>query len=496
MSPDEPASPERLDAQFNQIVQRSYGTDAPQWPAAAVPPSHPAPQYPIPQYPIPQYPIPQYPIPQYPMPQYPMPQYPMPQYPMPQYPMPPRKPRRTGRIVALVTSLTAVMCLVGLAFAASVLNVMPRDKQTDPPSESEIVADKVRTALDKQRSALLAGDETGYLSILDPGIDATDKEAIDRQFRSLRAMKVADWSDRVMTSTDLPDSDLWEVDLISSACFVVIPCPEGQATSSTKWRITESLARLADWDVGRHPHPWQANELVAKVGERVIAATTKPFEKELGNVLKAAEDAAKVADRFAHNKPPARYVVYYAGEKEWKTWFLTKPPDWSAGVAVDVSDDRYEVVLNAAEMNDLMPLYLRHELTHASSMPGRVDSGEKYWYLMEGIAELAAMDGAPARDHPGVRNVPVALAASGSDGFQLEAPGSDAKEEVVDGSYAIAFLAARCMAERFGEKKFVEFFHEVLHEDKPEEKASDEVFGMDWAALSRDCLEYVRSTAE
>ena len=211
--------------------------------------------------------------------------------------------------------------------------------------------------------------------------------------------------------------------------------------------------------------------------------------------MKVADESAKVADRFARAKPPTRYIIYYAGSAEWKTWFLTKPPDWSAGVAVDVSDDRYEVVLNAEEMDELMPLYLRHELTHASSMPGRVSSGDKYWYLMEGIAELGALDGAPAREHPGLRGVPAALAASGAKGFRLEAPGADADEMVVDGSYAVAFLAARCMAERFGEKKFVEFFHAVLHDDVPEEKASEDAFGMEWGSLSRDCLDYVRSAA-
>jgi len=390
----------------------------------------------------------------------------------------------------------AVVCLIGLAMAASVINSLPREGRVEPPSESEILADKVRAALDKQRFALLAGDEAGYLAILDGSIDAADKAALSRQFRSLRAMKVVSWTDRVMTATDLPDSDLWDVDLISSACFAVIPCPEGQATANTKWRVNDGLARLADWDAGRHPHPWQASELVARAGERVIVATTKEHESKIANVLMEAEKAAIVADRFARKKPPVRYIVYYAGKTEWKTWFLTKPPDWSAGVAVDVSDDRYEVVLNAEEMDDLMPMYLRHELAHASSMPGRVTSGEKYWYLMEGIAELAALDGAPAREHLGLSGAPAALAAAGGKGFRLEAPGADVTPEVVDGSYALAFLASRCMAERFGEKKFVEFFHAVLHDNMSEEKASTDVFGMEWATLSGDCLGYIRNVIE
>jgi hypothetical protein len=389
----------------------------------------------------------------------------------------------------------AVVCLVGLAFAASVLNALPRDRQTGPPTESELVAEKVRAALSKQRAALLAGDEPGYLSVLDDSIDAADREALGRQFRSLRAMKVVDWSDQVMTSTDLPGSDLWDVDVLSSACFVVSPCAEGQASANTKWRVSGELVTLADWDAGRHPHPWQASELIAQVGQRVVVATTKEHQSRLAEVLRQAEEAAKVADRYARQRPPTRYVVYFAGSKEWKTWFLTKPPDWSAGVAVDVSDDRYEVVLNAEEMDDLMPLYLRHELTHASSMPGRVPSGEKYWYLMEGIAELGALDGAPAREHPGLRSVDAALAAS-DDGFRLEAPGADADERVVDGSYAVAFLAARCLAERFGEPRFVDFFHAVVHEDDGEEKASEEVFGAEWADVRRDCLDYVRNAAE
>jgi hypothetical protein len=450
VSPDEPASPERLDAQFHQIVRHSYGPVPPQWPTAVLPP-----------------------------------------------PPPPRRKRKAGRILALASSLVAVLCLIGLAFAASVINALPGDRRAGPPSESEMAASKVREALETQRTALLSGDMTKYLSVLDESIDAVDREALGRQFRSLRSMKVVDWRDQVMTSTHLADGDLWDVDVISSACFVVVPCPEGQATSNTKWRITEGLARLADWDAGRHPHPWQASELVARVGQRVVAATTKVHEADLANLVQEAEEAARIADRFADpdGKPPARYIVYYAGKTEWNTWFLTKPPDWSAGVAVDVSDDRYEVVLNAEEMDDLMPLYLRHELTHAASMPGTVASGERYWYLMEGIAELGALDGAPAREHPGLRNVPDALAASGAKGFRIEAPGAGADEEVVDGSYAVAFLAARCMAERFGEGKFVEFFHAVLHENKTEESASEEVFGTDWAALSGDCLDYVRSAA-
>lgn len=444
MAPDEPASPERLDAQFSQIVQQNYGVGAPQWPAPV--------------------------------------------------PYPQKKRPSAGRVVAVVGSVMAVLCMVGLAMAATALNVLAPER-TEPRGESQRVADRVGAALQRQRAALLSGDEAAYLAVLDPSIDGSDKEALGRQFRSLRAMKAVQWRDQVTTATALGTDDLWEVDVVSSACFVVEPCPPEQVASKTRWRVVGEQATLADWDAGRHPHPWQASELIARIGERVVAATTRQHEGRLAEVLREAERAAKVADRFAQDKPPPRYVVYYAGKAEWRTWFSSRPPDWSAGVAVDVSDDRYEVVLNGEEMvADMMPTYLRHELTHASSMPGKVTSGEKHWWLMEGIAELAAFDGEPARDHPGLDGVAAALSVSGK-GFQLEPPGADATREVVDGSYAVAFLAARCLVERFGEKGFVQFFHAVLHENRGEDRSASELFGMQWADLSEACMDYISSTS-
>jgi hypothetical protein len=342
--------------------------------------------------------------------------------------------------------------------------------------------------------ALLAGDEVGYLSILDPALTDEDKAALKRQFHSLRAMKVADWQDRVMTAT--PDSGgLWAVDLIGSACFVSAPCPQGQALSTTKWMVKGDVATLAGWDPGRHPHPWQVDELVASAGGRTLVATTKAYEKDLARVVREADRAAAVADRFAKDKPPTRYVIYYAGPDQWNSWFRTKPPHWSAGVAVDVSSDRYEVVLNGADMTDEdMPLYLRHELGHAASLPGRVAGAEEAWWLIEGIAELAGFDSMQTRSHPGIAHADDALAKSPK-GFELGEPVSADDADLVAGSYAVAFLAARCLSERFGEAKFVEFFHAVLHGGRKAAEAGQDIFGIAWTSLTSECADYVRSAS-
>jgi hypothetical protein len=404
----------------------------------------------------------------------------------------PSKKRRTGAIVAVVCSVLALLCMGGLAIAASVID-WPRARQSSPPPNApDRAAGVVRSVLDKQRAALLSGDEAGYLAILDPSIDPDDKVGLSRQFRSLRAMKVVDWQDKVVTATE-EGPDRWDMDLSSSACFVTAPCPEGQAVANTKWLIKGDAATMVDWQPGRQPHPWQLSELVANSGERTVVATTKDQAGKLPTVLREAEKAAKVADRYGGKNPPVRYVIYYAGRNEWRKWFGWDPPDWSAGVAVDVSDDRYEVVLNAEQMDsESMPAHLRHEMTHAATLPGKFHDGPNLWWLKEGIAELAEANGTPARDHPGIDGASAVLVASG--GFEVKPPEDIAEEEAVDGAYAVAFLATRCLTERFGDEKFMQFFHAVVHEGKTEAQASPRVFGVDWAPLSSECLSYVRST--
>jgi hypothetical protein len=395
------------------------------------------------------------------------------------------------RYSLLILFAVVALCVCGLVATVAVLRSRVPEPTRSPSASDRVVA-TVRGALEKQRAALLAGDEAGYLAVLDADAEQASRASIRQQFRSLVAMKVVEWRDQVMTATDELDGR-WAIDVASSPCFVTAPCADAHALSSERWRVLGETATMISWQPGRQPHPWQVSELISSSGNRTIVATTKDQERKLANLLKEAEKAALVADRFARQEPPSRYVIYYAGREEWRRWFAWNPPDWSAGVAVDVSADRYEVVLNAGQMNaDSLPAHLRHEMTHASSLPGKFRDTDELWWLKEGIAELAEANGAPIRDHPGLGGASAALAAS-TTGFEIKPPADEEKDVVVGGAYAVAFLGARCLSERFGEKKFVEFFHAVLHDGKSEAVASSDVFGADWVVITRDCLDYAHA---
>lgn len=358
------------------------------------------------------------------------------------------------------------------------------------------VLEKVREVLDQQRAALLSGNEAGYLAVVDPEMTKKDRDGLVRQFRLLRAMQVAQWTDEPQQARDW-SNDKWAIDITSSACFVKPVCANAGAGAKTEWRVKGAIATLVSWTPDTEIHPWQASELVARAGERTIVATTKPYASRLPSLVAEAEKAAVIADRFARDgKTPARYVVYYAATPEWKQWFGWTPPDWSGGVAIDVSDDRYELVLNAdylhpSAVDDL----LRHELTHASSLPGRYTNSRALWWLIEGIAELAEMEGSPASSHPGASEIAKLIANGTVTSLDVPPPTSSAEEEIVAARYGVAFLGVRCISERFGEEKLVQFFHRVVHDGIALSVAAPQILQMEWQPLNSECFGYVRETA-
>ncbi len=360
------------------------------------------------------------------------------------------------------------------------------------------VLKRVGETLARQRIALLVGDEAGYLSVLDPQAAQADRDRLLVQFRSLRAMKIAGWSDDPV-SPIRKDGDLWEITVRSSPCFVTDGCAYASALASTVWNLAGESATLVQWaPSSKRPHPWQISELVALAGARTIVATTKPHEAKLAAVLAEAEKAALVADRFAQDgEPPSRYVIYWAPEHEWNTWFDEKPSSWMAGMAVQVSSERYEMMLNGETDDDEIDDLLRHELTHAASMPGRITGGDELWWLMEGLAELAEMEGSLVAENPGIANVVAIANDPDVDGLEVVGPKDTAEGAAASGLYTFAFLAVRCISERFGETKMVEFFHAVVHGDGDNvaEKAAPEVFDVSWAQLQQECLAYIKQAA-
>ncbi|MEU8077324.1 hypothetical protein AB0B31_17955 [Catellatospora citrea] len=419
-----------------------------------------------------------------------------------------RPRRRWGWVVALVaTGLTLACAATGglavvlvppvleqLAAAGGKPGGAPSPQPGDPLSVRQAWAkERIDTALAVQHKALLGGDESGYLSVVEPTA-AGALDGLRIQFRSLRAMQVASWSDRGYQPS--PTGDEWTVRVSSTPCFVVPTCAESRTPAVMRWRIEDDRAVLVHWEPGEKDGgpPWQTDELVALAGPRTVVATTPVYARHLPTLLREAESAAKVADRYAVGAAPARYPVYYADSREWERWYGGKLPAWAGGYALPVTADRYELVLNGdyllqAGLGDLM----RHELTHAASLTG--SSGDYgAWWLVEGLAEEAAMNGAQPSRYEALAEVRTFVKSWRRD-LALIAPGEQTPDDEVAARYGVAYLAVHRLIARFGFAKAMAFFKNVLHQRREPALAAPETLGVSWAAMQRDLVDYVRRTA-
>ena len=123
------------------------------------------------------------------------------------------------------------------------------------------------------------------------------------------------------------------------------------------------------------------------------------------------------------------------------------------------------MVINAAaphrtRLDDL----LRHEMTHASSMPG---SGfdPAAWWLVEGVAELAATGGAPTSQYDGLADVRRFVREQRLERSAGHARGGAATRPTGrwPAAYGIGYIAVRHLADRFGEPDVLAFLEAVVH---------------------------------
>ncbi|WP_144022800.1 hypothetical protein [Asanoa hainanensis] len=359
--------------------------------------------------------------------------------------------------------------------------------------------DRIRAALVAQGTALLGGDQAGFLAIADPASPA--QATLTAQFASLRAMKVTRW---VPSADSIPSSvgpRKWRTLIEVEHCFVEPDCKPMTITYGTVWTDTAAGLKLVGVEPSMStydgPRPWEVDQLVVAHGKRVTVATTKALRGQLKTVLAEAEKAAVVADRYAvGGPPPAHYEVFYAGTDQWKRWFGGNRPAWTAGYALPVGGRQVDVVINAAapQRNNLDDL-LRHEMTHASQMPQN-GFPTSAWWLVEGLAELAASGGAAPRAYDGIEEVRKVVKERGWAGPLEDLKIADgAADWEVAGAYGIGYLAVRQLAERFGEPAVLAFMQALTHDRLSIDEASREVFGEPWSVLNDQCVAAVRAAA-
>jgi hypothetical protein len=362
----------------------------------------------------------------------------------------------------------------------------------------EWMRDRVEDATAKQAQALLSGNLTGYLAMVRPAQSNVTTQ-LRKQYAGLRAMRVGSWGSEVLTMSSISGKEFkteWRVRVAWHPCFGVAVCDEDMFTASTVWHLTTPdsavLTGLTPDSAARAPRPWQVSDLVAKVGRRTVVATTRSYASVLPKLAEQAERAAAVADRFAYKgKPPARYVIFYAGPAEWKTWYGWEPPAWSGGVSIEVGRTS-NIVLNGKELQGwFMDNLLRHEMTHASTIPAGTES--RAWWLIEGIAEYAEMDGSAVSRYTALDDTRTFVQGSWDGHVTVIAPRDSDGDDDVSADYGIAFLAVRHLADRYGEEKMLAFFMAVVHDGRSEVAAAPDILGEDWSTVEKGCADFIRS---
>ncbi|MGC5019823.1 hypothetical protein [Micromonospora sp. DT47] len=407
--------------------------------------------------------------------------------------------------------LAAVVALLGCALPA-VLVAGVIQRVTDRPASARTTAapddpttlaarrvgDRLTAQLDRQAGALLRGDRAGFLAIA----DRSARAALTRRYAALRALRVTVWrAERDGLPTAVPGrAGEWRQLVTFRYCLVVPDCPPSPVLVGTRWRDTGDAPVLLAVEESRSAQtgarPWEVSELAVAVGRRTLVATTPALRGKLPGLLAEAEAAAKVADLYAvAGPPPDRYRVFYAGPAEWRRWYGGGRPKWTGGYAVSVGGGHHEVVLNA----DALPAtgageLLRHELTHAASLPDRGYSVKRTWWLVEGLAEYAGADGAPVTRYDGLDEVR-ALLGGWNGRLDSLAPADADPADRAGAAYGVGYLAVRHLVDRYGEQRVLEFFRAVVHERRSLEDASEQVFGDPWGPLHDECVGYVRAVA-
>ncbi|RQX00964.1 hypothetical protein [Micromonospora globispora] len=416
----------------------------------------------------------------------------------------PRPRRRWPLWVALGLVLAVLTCGVPAVLVIGLVGDAVGRPAGTPSDDAATAAarqlgQRMTAQLDRQAAALLRGDRPGFLAVAEPAARA----GLTHRYAVLRALRVTVWrpeSDGLPTRVNGRPGE-WRLPVTVEYCFVVPGCTPSTVVLGTRWREAGEQPRLVAVEESRSrpagTRPWEVSDLAVAVGKRTVVATTPALRRKLPGLLAEAEAAARVADLYAVDaSPPDRYLIFYAGRTEWQRWYGGGRPKWTAGYAVGVGGGHHDVVLNAGSLSPTgVDDLLRHELTHAASLPDGGYANKGAWWLVEGLAEYAGADGQPVSHYEGLAEVRKLVRGGWNGRLDDLAPADDAADDRVGGSYGVGYLAVRHLVDRYGEQRVLDFFKAVVHDDRSFDEASDQAFGEQWSTLHDDCVGYVRAVA-
>ncbi len=425
----------------------------------------------------------------------------------PPYVVPPPPPKRSSRGAWLAVAVSVLVATV-----SGVVAFWPRpsgeppiwhvvgEQEAPPPQDAAPsvwnawARRAVDTTMASQGSALLAGDEEGWLSVADPD-DAQLRSDLRRRYAVLHQMGVGKWTQEVRGRAEVTGELSWHAQVRVTYCFGDPDCRPNIMIFGTDWRLDEDRLVLTGVENSTErqlgPRPWEATDLAVATGDRTIVATSPRLDGRLAETLEAAEAAAAVADTLARwNGPPSRYVIFLADSGDWSEWYGFEKPEWAGGLYLDETDN--EVLVNSGVRG--MTEMLTHEFTHVATLAGdrKGRNDISTWWLVEGIAEYAMMLDRPVSEYDGISLVRSFVRREGADPV-VSVPTVEASLEDAAARYGIAFLGVRRMADVYGQDAMLDFFGRIVHDGDTLEEAAPAAYGRDWDEIRDDCATYIRS---
>ncbi|MGV9328776.1 hypothetical protein [Streptosporangium sandarakinum] len=456
-----------------------------------------------------------------------------------QPPAPPA-PRRRRTWLWVTLAVLAVLVTVGAGIVVGA--VLSTGKGSDPLAEETAPADPGSVAVTKQdieallkghTAALNDGDLKAYTGIFDQKNAALVQQQT-RLFNNLRKLPISQMSYQTLAQEGrAQDSFGRGVTFNLDVAFVhrfdgidLRPVTEWYRWTVTRQKagapllITKVGGAPAPVSVGSktvyYPGPWDIwSDVTVVRTPRTIILAPPQLAAQARRASPIAEQAARttlgwLAQNGAQGAAvPKRFVAalvkgqdqlgnLFRREKAHEAGVSIPMPAWQRSDGVEIGATR--VVMDTASSffrtTGGIGEIFRHEFTH-SAMAG-LDGGKGGFlgldnWVVEGFAEYAANRGTPVTANLRYDEGRAYLAGRLPQPFTGRIPDNlswDIKG-MTSVNYLMGHLASRLIAERYGERKLVEFVTACYHDGKPED-ALRKVLGVGEEQFQRQWADYVR----
>jgi hypothetical protein len=354
--------------------------------------------------------------------------------------------------------------------------------------------------LGRRASAILGGDEAGFLADLGPGLVERERVA----FRNLEQLRLAELDYRrvsphgpLLLPADTP------VTVVAVMVFRLAGVDAGSTSIRYRYTFQRSgpLVLITGIEPAGAPAAymvWDEVPLTVLRAGSVLLAADETAPDASGLADQAASAAAQVRELWGSRPAAPGFLVFMTSDDQRFRRWAGGPGSEVQGVefpvpGVDVADrqtSRYvgsRVVVDVARVDPRsFGVLLRHEFAHAVSALLR-DRLAPAW-AEEGFANWLEGEGTPYFQH-GQAAIVAREVASGQFSGQLVGDGSFYTNAELN--YATAYTVFRFVAERWSAQKAVDFFVQVIG-PRPLELATSSTLDLSLDAFLQQWQAYVR----